>query len=241
MTIFLTRPTIYRLIQRELPEDVYPDSGDPAAYLSTQDSDAEAHVLANAYTALQTKWNNYFPQTADLDGIAQLEIAHFGQISTGLSLSERQDRVVAKMQRLDSMSIPNMTAIVQRELPAGTIVQIINWGCIGAGGTWYIGESELGYGTILGGAGSSAYLIGTDLCTKDGSDIGLTTQEWLNSRINAYTYEVRIYEYTPTADELAAVERTLTSSEPSMADHVVTYGLTVDDFLDPYLPVMVAP
>ncbi len=221
MAIFLSQASLYRLIQRELPEDVYPDAGDPSLYHSTADSAAMAQILANAYVAMQAKWDNFWPQTADLEGISLHEISRYGQISTGLTLGERQDRVLAKMRRLDSMSIPDMTAIVERELPAGTYVQIVNWGSLGSGGTWYIGESELGYDTILGGAGSSSYPIGIDRCTKDGSDIGLTTDEWLNSRINAYTYEVRIYDYTPTAGELQAIENALTKSEPSMAGHVV--------------------
>ncbi len=227
MALFLTQPTLYRLIQRELPEDVYPDSGDPSAYLSTADSAALAEVLANAYLALESKWNNFFPQTSDLEGIAQHEISRFGQLSIGLTLEQRQDRVLAKMRSLESMSIPDMTAIVERELPEGTYVTIVNWGSPGDGGTWFIGESELGFDTIFGGAGSSSYPLGTDLCVQDGSDIGLTEQEWLDARANAYTYEVRIYDYTPTDAEMEAIEKALTESEPSMADHVVVLKRSV--------------
>ncbi len=138
------------------------------------------------------------------------------------------------------MAVKDLTTIAEAELPAGTVVQIVEWGCISAGGSWYIGESELGYSTIFGGGGNY-YAPGVDICQKDGSDVGLTPTQWANYLDGAYTYEIRIFEYTPTAAELQALERAITKAEPSRSKHIVRSNLTVDDFIDPYLPYMEPP
>ncbi len=232
MAIFLTQPVLYRIIQRELPEDVYPDSGDPAVYWSTADSAAMAQILALAYTRLSEVYDNYWPQYADEDAIAQHEVARYGILSTDLDLQARRDRVLAKMRSLESLSVPDLTGIVEAELPVGTLVRIKEWGCVGDYGSWYIGESELGYSTILSGYGSSLYPIGTDLCAQDGLDVGMTTEQWQAYRQSAYTYDVQIYDYEPTDAELQAIDRALTASEPSESFHTISELQTVMATLD---------
>ena len=233
MALFLEQATLYRIIQRELPEDVYPDAGDPSLYWSTSDSAAEAEILAQLYVRYETMWDNYWPQTADADAIPHHEMAHFGAISTALALQARRDRVLAKMRALPSLSVTDVLAAALVELPDGTIAQIIEWGCSGGGGTWHIGVSELGVGTILGGYGSHFYPAGTDLCMEDGSEFGMTEEEWEQAQQNAYTYELRIYEYTMTDAEAVAVDRALTKAEPSEAFHFITDGLDMSEFYDP--------
>ncbi len=236
MALFLTQATLYRVLQRELPEDVYPDSGRPEEFWSTASVAAKAEVLAQLYADLETVYDNYWPQTANEEGIALHEIAYYGVLSTDLTLEQRRDRILAKMRALPSLSIPDLTDLVESELPPGTLVRLVpyNADLEGSmeGGTWYLGVSELGVDTYLGAYGSHAFPPGTDVCEMDGSEIGLTPTEWLEYRANAYTYEVQIWDYTPTADELAAIELALTPAEPARSTHVVVLKETVLARLD---------
>lgn len=236
MTLFPTAAQLYRLIQRELPRDVYPDAGDPAKYLSTAESWSEATVWANTYAAAQTMRDNYFPQTADINAIALHEMARFGYITTGLSLSDRQTRLLNVIRAEPSMSLPDLATLVQSFLPAGTIVQLVNWG--NQYGGWLLGESELGNETFLGGYGASFYPIGTDLWAQDGSGVGLSPTQWSELKQAAYTYEVRIYNYTPDAPTLAAIDNALTKAEPSMATHSILTNQSLANYVRPHIPVM---
>lgn len=231
MSLFLDRPTLYRLLMRELPEDVYPDSGRPEDFWSTASIDAKAETIKNAYAALEQAYDNYWPQTADAVGIAQHELAHRGSLSAGLDLQERRDRVLARMQALPSMSRPDLVALVKSELPADTIVTIVGLNDDSAGevdaGTWFLGVSELGIDTYLGAYGSHAYPPGTDVCEMDGSAIGMSPDEWIEYQTQAYTYEVRIWDYTPSADELAAIDRELTEAESADSTHTIVLRTTV--------------
>ncbi len=245
MALFLGQQQLYRLIQRELPEDVYPDAGDAAKYLSTSDSWALAGILADAYDQLRIVYNGYWPQTIiegeDSDAqLAQHEITRFGLISNALTFSQRVARLLTKIRGRPSLSVSSLEETARAELPPDTVLQIVEWGCISTGGSWYIGESELGWSTIFGGGGNY-YPPGTDICTKDGSDVGLTPAQWANYQDGAYTYELRIYEYTPTATELQSLERVMTRAEPSEAKHLIRTNVALSEFVDPYLPVMEAP
>lgn len=223
MAVFLTQAQLYLLIQRELPEDVYPHSGNPAAYFSTADSAAQAEMIAQLYEHLETAYDNQWPQHANADGIAHHESMRFGSISTGLSLSARQDRVLARMRALPNMSRPTLRALVEAELPPGTNVVIVNYnqeGPSGGMGTkWRLGVSQLGIDTYLGGG--MRWPAGVDVCTQTPESGGLTEQQLLDMRENAYTYEVRIYDYTPTATELAAIETALNDGEKASVRHVI--------------------
>lgn len=240
MAQFLDRSQLYLLLSRELPEDVYPFSADPAVYWHSSSLWAKAGVLEGCYTRAQQNYDNYWPQLADEVGIALHELAWFGVISTGLTLQERRDRVLAKQRAKPSMSNTDLTDIVKAELPPGTIVELVSWNedvdGDGVGGTWYLGVSELGVDTFLGAYGSHAFPAGTDQCEMDGSEIGLTPDEWAEYQAQAYTYEVRIYEYTPTADELAAIERALNEAEPHRSRHIVLSNVDISEFALPYLP-----
>jgi len=238
MALFLTQQTLYRVIQRELPEDVYPDSGRPADFLSTAESWAQAKAFESFYGKLEENYDNQWPQTADASGIEQLELAHFGRLSTGLSLEERAARLLRKYRELPSLSQADLTVIVERELPDGTPVELVGWNTDIGGGSWHLGVSELGVTTIIGGSGAHAYPLGTDLCLQDGSDVGLSAQDWTEYRENAYTYEVRIYEYTPTAAELEAIEQVLNLSEAARDRHITMTNVAAADFANPYLPPM---
>jgi hypothetical protein len=242
MARFLTQPELYLLLARELPDDVYPFSANPADYWHTADLAAHAEAIKNAYDAMEVAYNNYWPQTADEEGIAHHEIARFGDLSIGLTLQARRDRVLAKMRSMPSLSKPDLKALVEAELPTGTLVQLVGWNQYlaggGVGGTWYLGVSQLGVDTYLGAYGSHAYPPGADLCEEDGSELGMTAQEWADYQAQAYTFEVRIYAYTATADELAAIDRVLLEAEAARSQHVIRNNVGLDEYVGAFLPPM---
>jgi hypothetical protein len=90
---------------------------------------------------------------------------------------------------------------------------------------WRIGRSKLGHTTTFGGLGR-LHITGPDACDADPLDHGLTTGQWLEVRQDAYEYEIRIYAYTPSADELAELDRQLTIAERSTTRHVILSGLS---------------
>lgn len=250
MAIFPTQKQLYLLIQRELPEDVYPHAGDPSIYMSTAESASTAQMIRKVYERLQQAYDNQWPQHANVEGIELHEIARFGYLSPSLSLSERQDQLLGKMRALPSMSDPDLLSLIRGFLPPDPVtpfassrvaaaiisngftqeettlrVETYRWNY--PGNTWRLGESLLGVDTILGG-GMRA-VAGVDICDLDPADLGLTYAQLLDYRSNAYTYEVRIYDgdinEDVTAEMLATIETELTAAEPARSQHYTYSGL----------------
>ena len=225
MAKFLTQDEAYRVIQRELPEDVYPHSGTPATYWTTSEDASFAQILAGLYAEMKIAYDNQWPQHANAAGIAQHEIARFGELSQGLTLAERQDRVLARMRTRPTMSRPDLRQLVENELTPGTDVRFYNWGqrggLLGADVylKWFLGLSQLGFDTYLGGGTRWPY--GVDICQQTPESGGLTSEQLVIMRQNAYTYVVQIIGYTPTTAELAAIERVLNASEKASVQHVI--------------------
>jgi hypothetical protein len=228
MPKFLTRQEIYRMLQRESPENVYPD-GAPSAYYSTADWDATASGIASAYENLETTYDNYWPMYANASAIAKWEIKAFGELLSGsLSLSEKQDLVKTRIQARKGLTKDDMTLIVKSVIGSDKLVELIEWGC--GDGTWLIGVSELGLNTFLGGYNQSAY-TGEDLCDKSASDFGLSEDYWDGMREEAYTYEVRIYDYVLTTRERTEIDEQLSIYEPARSQHIITDDLDSADMI----------
>lgn len=227
MAIFLTRQQLYRMLQRELPEGAYPD-GPPSAFYSTADMDSAAQVMRSAYANDERIYDNFFPQSAD-EKIADWEIKVFNELSQGLTLEERQDRLVTRLRARLGITKADMKSVVLTVIGSDKLVDIIEWGCHTGG--WQIGESQLGIETYLSGA-NILKATGEGLCGADPADYGLTEEEWLLMREAAYTYEVLIYGYTLTTEERAEIDRQLSKEEPARSNHVITDGLDPADMLD---------
>lgn len=147
MSKFLTRDQIYRLLQRELPEDVYPD-GQASAFFSTADMASIADVAATGYYNLSRIYDNYFPQYADEYINKWLEKMFVGRsFDPGLSLQELRDRVVAKVRKQPQINLWEVLKVLAGYVPAGTYVQILE--NQSAQGGWILGESRLGIDTFL--------------------------------------------------------------------------------------------
>lgn len=227
MPIFLDRPQIYRIIQRELPQDVYPD-GPPAAFYSTADSDATAALFADAYTNQKSIYDNYFPNFAT-DRQPDFEVLYLGkQLSANLDLQARRDRVIAKIRSQRRTTPDDIKATVYTVIDSSIPVEIVPWGCGAAG--WVLDVSLLDVSTILNGF-NNLNLVGPDLCSKSAADFGLTPEELLEYRQEAYTYEVRIYGYTLTAQEREDLEAALLAAEPARSGHIIVDGLDPADMI----------
>lgn len=221
MAKFLSQAEVYRLIQRELPEDVYPD-GAPNAFFATAESGAAASAIGSAYANLQVIYNNFFPATAN-EKQADWELSVLGgYLDSSQSLSTRQTRVLSKLRSLASMSVQDMILTVKSVIGNDKLVDIVEWG--NNTGAWLIGASQLGIETYLGDFGRD-FAYGPNLCAQTWTDWGMTQQAWLNMREQAYTYQVLIYGYTLTAQQRADLNTTLNAAEPARSQHIISDGL----------------
>lgn len=117
MPKFLSVTEIYRLLQRELPEDVYAD-GAPDLYNTAADMCAAASGFHTAYGNLERIYENYFPQYAD-EKIGDWEVMVFGQLSEGsLTLQERRDRVIAKLRERNRINLWSILVDILNLLPS---------------------------------------------------------------------------------------------------------------------------
>lgn len=227
MPHFLTRPEIYDLFFRELPDDVYAHTAPTGAFASA-DMDAFASVAATGYNSLSRIYDNYFPLFAD-ESIAEWLIMTFGSPSAVWGdLQAQREAVVAQLRIRAGLTISDIINVVKQVVGLSTVVEIAEFGC--ETGSWVISESQLSIETILGGVRMED-AVGPDLCEKSPSDFGKTQAEWDEMRFQAYTYEVRIYEMTLTADERERLEKSLLAKEPARSNHVITDGLPLSELL----------
>ena len=229
MPTFLSQEQIYRMLQRELPEGTYPD-GPASAFYSTADSDATAKVIAGVYDNLSRIYENMWPETAD-EQLSDWEIKVFGRnLSASLTLAQRRALVIAKIRSQSGISKADISALVSTIIGSDKIFEIIEWGF--GDGAWVLGESQLGINTFLAGP-SRFRATGPDLCSADPADYGMTSDDWLDMRSDAYTYEVRIYTATLSEEVYLALDVALSDSEPARSQHVISDGLDLDEIINP--------
>lgn len=248
MPKFLTRQEIYRVLQRELPEGVFPD-GAPSGFYSTADMDSVSDVVATGYGTLERVYDNYFPQTADEfigDWLDKLFVGiSFDPLTT---LQEKRDRVIAKIRKQPTIRLWEVLILAASYVPPGTYVQIIEYNCADNGGFWELGVSELGVTTTLG-FNNSFHQLGispNDFCEFVStyadwelgvSELGVSTvlnqynqQQVLEPQITAYGYELRIFEYEVTGTTLQQMIRNLNETEPARSLRVLVQNLNLSDF-----------
>lgn len=227
MAKFLSRSEIYRIIQRELPPNAYPD-GSPSAYFATADSDATAAVFASLYSNLQRIYDNYWPQYAD-EKLPDWEITVFGKNQdASLSIQERRDRLIERIRTRRRTTPSDIRAVVASVIGTDKFFEVVEWGCGGWG--WILDVSLLDISTILNTV-NRLERTGPDLCGKDAAWFGLTEEEFVAMQEEAYTYEVRVYGYTLTPEERIALDEALTESEPARSRHIIADGLDPEDAL----------
>jgi hypothetical protein len=224
----------YRMLQRELPQGVYPD-GHQGAFYSTADNAAIADVAATGYANLQQIYYNYWPQLCDVQSIAEFEVAYFGyQLDASLTLAERRDRVLVKLRARNGIRAIDMYNAVLAIIGSDKAIEIAPW-CSSVG-TWIIDENQLGITTYLG-SGPRLAMTGPAVCGADPALYGLTPQQLAGIQQDAYTYSVLIYGYTLTALELATIDATLTAAEPARSTHKIYSGLDPGSQILPLLTI----
>lgn len=228
MPKFLSRAELYRILQRELPPDAYPD-GAPSGYYSTADMDSIADGAATGYANLERVYDNYWPQTAD-ERILDWEITAFGRfLDASLTLAERRDRVVTKIRSRKGLTIQDMIDTVQGIIGSDKLVDIAEWGCTTGG--WMLDYSQLDIETYLNGE-RLVDATGEGLCDANPADFGKTEEEWQEMRTEAYTYQVNVYGYVLTAKEYNEVDLALTEAEPARSQHFIFDGLNPEDMIN---------
>jgi hypothetical protein len=216
MAIFLTRAQIYRVLQRELPEDVYPD-GAPSQYLSTAENDSIAGTLETVYSNMGAAYLDMFPMTTL--NIEAWEKKVFNEIYVGtLSLDDRRNRVLAFLRNEPDMSYWTIITTIASFLPAGSSVRVANRGR----------NSPTIVGQIMGE--NSDLVWNRDWTAGDPAPAGVTVTDdirnnyssMLNVRTTAYTYDVTLYGTLITAELMSAIDAMLTQIEPARSAHTIT-------------------
>lgn len=245
MAKFLSRQELYRVLQRELPENAYPD-GAPSAYFSTADSDATAEVAATAYGNLERIYENYFPQTADEKISDWIDKMFVGvSFDDSVTLQDKRDRVIAKVRKRPTIALWEVLKIVASYAPEGKYVQVSE-NC-GASGNWELGVSMLGVTTILGynHKFEDLNVSSDDWCafiadrgwvlgvSELGIDTELADPDYLSviePQLKAFGYEVRMFDFAVTGTSYDQLLRNLNETEPARSVHQVRQNLNLADF-----------
>jgi uncharacterized protein YmfQ (DUF2313 family) len=227
MAKFLTREEIYRLLQRELPEGVYPDGSEDKFY-STADMASVADVVASGYDNAKKIYDNYFPRTAD-EKLADWEILAFGRaLDKSLGLEVRRDRVEQKIRTRKGITKQDVLDTVRASLGTDKLVEIVE--LCNETGTWLLNFSELSINTILNNT-NGVDVVGFGPCETDFASYGKTEEEWEQMRFEAYTYEIRVYGYYLTEVDLLTLDEQLKSAEPVRCNRIIVDGLNPETML----------
>lgn len=222
MPYFLTQNQVYRILQRELPEDVYPD-GQPANFYSTSDMWAIAGVIADAYVNLQDIYLNEFPQYTT-DRLADWEIREFGQAqSPTIGTAQRIAALLAKIRSLQGIRVQDMISVAYQVVAPNILVEIQEWG--NKTGSWMISYSQLAIETYLA-IDNMVTHTGANICPCD--DGCPEPADLADMQEMAYTYAVLIYNQGQaqlTAAQLTQLDILLSAAEPARSTHVIIQNL----------------
>lgn len=234
MPKFLTADEVYRILQREAPDDIYPD-GAPSAYFSTAENYAVASGIGDAYANLARIYANFWPLSAD-ERINDWAITAFGyELDSALSLDAQRQLINARMIAKKGTRNSDLVEVVKSIIGEDKIVEIAAWGS--ADGGWILDDNQLGITTIFNN-GPRLRAVGPDICEKTAAQLGLTDQQLFDIRQEAYTYSVLIYGYTLSAAERAKIDSDLTIYELARDEHFIFDGLDPANQIHFVLPVI---
>jgi hypothetical protein len=226
---FLTAQTLYRLLQQELPEDVYPD-GAPADFLHTADTYATAQVLGGHYTNLERVFLNAFPADAE-ELIQEWELTIMGnRLDQSATDEQRKNRYLQRLRSPRGISIPRLEGVVRSVLGEMVDFEIVESNC--EDGTWVLDESQLDISTILNalsGVEEQLRVLDPNCQFRESPPPGISAEDWEDYRNTAYSYEVRIYNQTLTETQMIALDQELSRSEPARSAHTIIDSLTDED------------
>lgn len=227
MSKFLNTDELYRLLQRELPEDVYPD-GAPEAFYSTAENHSVARSVSGVYLAMEQVYNNFFPQSAT-EQISDWEVKVFGKtLDAALSVQQRRDRLIGQLRSQLSISLWDLLTFVNSYVPAGTFTRIVEYN--GAENEiWILNQSQLNLDTILG-FGQIATIYDESACDTANS-LWLSNPAAIEAiRKQAYFFEIQIFGYQLSSIELADLIDNVQQLDPARSDFIVRQNLVLADF-----------
>lgn len=255
--LFLDRFTLYRCIQRELPEGAYPDG--PASgnnsYFSTADSMATAIVLESLYLAASGTYQEMFPALST-KRIDDWVLSTFGQFfDASVPLLTKQQRVQAKLQKIGSLSNWALLTLALSYVPQGTFVQIFHaCGPNGLRNAWQLGISTLGFNTFLSGKTPAEIGIPPDVLADMADkwcpfisnlhwrlgvdELGVETflsdiayVDIAAFQADAYLYTVKIFNAGGpqlSPDAIQALSNDLLANEPARSGHHIVQNLDIN-------------
>lgn len=245
MPKFLNVDELYRVLQRELPEGVYPD-GAPDRFYSTASIYSKAQMLANGYANMERIYANYFPETAD-EKIDDWVVKAFGaKFNDSVTLLEKQSRVIEKIRKQPRISLWEILTLVSGYIPEGKYVQIFQY-CELDRQPWQLGVSLLGQNTYLyfvsafDQVGVPAlefceyvsnlhWRLGGDRLGVDTTLFGGDQQLITQAQIDAYAYEIRIFDYEVTGLDLQNMEKEIQAAQPARSAYILRQNLNLNDF-----------
>jgi hypothetical protein len=216
MAKFLTRQDFYRILQRELPEDMYPD-GAPQQYLSTADNDATAQCFSSIYGSMERVYENMFAISAD-EKLGELEQMYLGRNYLELTFNDRKNQILAKIR--SQLDISRWSVLTQlAALVPGVIVDIVEAQALDALRTFDL-RGEL-----------SDEVWGPGWQAGDPAPAGVTTTAEIRNdqsallalRVTAYTYYALVFDSGLSTETKALIESTLSSAEPARSAHIVVF------------------
>ena len=215
MAKFLTQAEIYRVLQRELPEGVYPD-GAPAAFVSTAESDSVAAVVGNFYTSMDSAYKNLNLISADECKMSDWEITIFGTLPTEvLGLEGRRDRALARLRSTEDTSLWQVVQTIAASIGTARYFEIRQRNT----------RDDLISGQIKGENSDLVWAPGW--VSGDPAPPGVTVTNDLRNtqasllavRTHAYTYDIVVFSDTSFTAVQAQLDTLLTATEPARSDH----------------------
>lgn len=215
MAKFLLRSELYRLLQRELPEDVYPD-GSPSQYYHTADMDAVAGAIASCYSSMSSVYDNLFITTCD-EKIGAFETSYFAETSPGLNLAARKARILSKIRSTEDISYWQILTTTATIL-AGVWVEVrprVGRGSPTPAMIKGLAADDVWAPGWVSGQAFPAGVTGFDILRTDQTAL-------LNLRKTTYTYDVFIFSAALDDSLLQLLDRTLSLQEPARSRHTIT-------------------
>lgn len=227
MSKFLTQEEVYRILQRELPEGIYPD-GAPSQYLSTSENDSVAKCIGSVYTTMSSIADNLNLLTATEERMGAWETTVFGEtLTTGLSLEDRRRLVIAKLRSSDDISVWQLTQTIAGVVKGDAYFEVRQRNT----------QNDT-YGAQIKGANADE-VWGPTWTSGDPAPSGVTVTDdvrnteatLLTIRTHVYTYDVVIWNYWLDISLLTAqLDGLLTRLEPARSAHTFTQIASEEGF-----------
>lgn len=253
MPKFLTASEVYGVISNELPDGLFAYSPQPNKFYITAEFYSYSAGIANTYTTMQAIYKNLFVTTAE-ENIPDYEVMYFGKkANTDLTIEERRGRLLAKIRSQLSVSVWDLLTFIVSYLPEGTFAQLVEYGNFNSRDVWQVGVDFGVYGAVdtceLGtmsylAAGCPQELTGelADEVWGPGwnyldplpehvtGDAQITQAKMLAMRETAYTYEIRIFGYTLSAEAQVQFEQDLLAIHPCRSQYYLQQNLDLTDY-----------